>query len=1047
MPSYSVGGRSGTSTTRTFSVLPWANYRSVGTWLQEFVDTFGHDLDLWWDRFIGSRFATDGMQGRQELLDLDVTSSAIANESTATGTAPPTNAKSQDTVLDMLLYLAGIPWPVDSHWTTQQKREMVRVGWDALKYKGTRRRLLRLVAGPLAGVIHGANLPPFIFSLIHGDGSPSPGFSSEWCSVGVTQAGTVATTSGDATVTGTSTAFPTDGSWNGMIILIANEQYWISSVTNATELELTSNAVANTTGQTCKVVYAAAQRPWLFEATRNIVRRVFPSWATLGVGYSQFRAGFSAVGEPVLATDSRIGALLNEHFSGWDSATVPTSGTWTISGSGTINKVTENASPVPQVNEEFTSYAAQIDLSSATAGVGSYATQTAVVNNQIPHRLEVDYGYTNAQSVDVMTVRVSDASNDQTYYWPGTAALQVGTISIVEGSRKVTGTSTAFDTTGLWAGMPLTTRSGKKYLIESVESATSLTLRDEPLEDENAVTFSVQCWTTTATNIALPVGTAATTRMRCAIDVYPQRASQTAALRGTSSITLRIGAVSDGTATTTVKYTLYRAQLYPKHDHVTELEASGIRTTWLPLRDSLGWSALTVSASGALIENAEADRSSVKSFAGTLPLFEYHPAIGRRGYRNTATWTNIITTSIPTSGTWTASACTITNGATSLPTVGDTAGASVYTVSVAKTASTALVTGTSTASKSIIAGAWCKRISADPGNQAGTITITSGSATATGSGFSSSWVGSEIRTAAGYTYVVAAVGGATTLTLSELAIRTETAVQFAVADAVIFVTNAAVSAGLYHSFWLNQSEGWKLLPCPKTDFDATVSNMVVAVRFPADPVSAQFSLAHVYAYDVSGKTDVLYPPHVTTSGGTANVGARYLKATTDNVGTDVKDEMTKAVIASVSRGSMDLTVVPTYGATSQPNATLIDICESATVNRLHLHVVSGVLTLTRYNAAGSSAAISLTLTGKSDPSAGQLTWRRDEAIRIRARWDDDGNTSLSAGGGNASGATVAAPFTDTAVDTFNIGATAAGASYFDGIITDLEIAEVGGPVS
>ncbi len=990
------------------------------------------------------------MQGRQELLDLDVSSSAIANDFLATGVAPPTGARSQDTVLDILLYLAGIPWPVDSNWTTAQKREMVRVGWDALKFKGTRLRLLRLMAGPMAGVIYGANLPPFIFSLLHGDGAPGTGYGS-WCSVGITKAGTVATTSGSPTLTGTSTAFPTDGSWNGLIVLIANEQYWISSVSTATSLTLASNAVATISGQAFKVVHAAAERPWIFSATRNVVRRVFPTWSSLGVGYSQFRAGFSAGGEPVLATDARVGALLNEHFTGWDSATVPTSGTWTVSGLGTINKVTENASPVPQVNEEFTSYAAQIDLSSAAAGVGSYVSQTATVNNQIPHRVEVDYGYTNAQLVDAMALRITDASNDQAYYWPPASALQAGTIDIVEGSRAVAGSSTAFNTTGSWTGMPLTTSSGKKYLIDSVESATALTLHDEAPETENDKPFRVQSWTTSAIDIPLPVGTAATTRLRHAIDVYPQRASQTATLRGTPSISLRIGAQSDGTATTKVKYTIYRAQVYPKHDHSTELQATGIRTTWLPLRDSLGWSAMTVDTSGGVIENANADRSSVKSFAGTLPIFGYHPALGRRGYRNTATWTNLLTTSTPTAASWTASGCTITNAATALPTIGDTAGAGSIAITTRGSAYTYLATATSVTSASIVAGVWLKRLGSDPGFQPGTITITAGSTSVTGISTAFSvlgWgLGTEIRTASGHTYKIVSASSSTSMTLSAAALRSESGVQYYVSDVKVSVEDNALGSGGYYPFWLNQADGWKFLPCPTVTFGGSASTLNFIVRFPADPIGGTFSVAHAYAYAVTNRTDVLYPPIVTTTGSSAAVGARYLKVTTDTVDTDVKDEMIKMSMASVSRGALDVTIVPTYGATSQPDQTILDLGEATNRNRLRLHIASNVLTLTRINDAFTSESLTLTLTGKSDPTSTQVTWRRDEALRIRVRWSDDGTTSLSAGTSNASGVLASAPFTDDAVDTFRIGATRTETENFDGFITDLEIAEVGGPVT
>ena len=50
-------------------------------------------------------------------------------------------------MLDMLLYAVGIPWPVDGNWTIAQKREFVRVGWDALRFKATRKRRIAAGAG------------------------------------------------------------------------------------------------------------------------------------------------------------------------------------------------------------------------------------------------------------------------------------------------------------------------------------------------------------------------------------------------------------------------------------------------------------------------------------------------------------------------------------------------------------------------------------------------------------------------------------------------------------------------------------------------------------------------------------------------------------------------------------------------------------------------------------------------------------------------------------------------------------------------------------
>lgn len=68
--------------------------------------------------------------------------------------------------------------------------------------------------------------------------------------------GTVATTTGDATVTGTTTEFLTEVS-NGDTIVIGANTYVVLSVTDDLALELTSNALANASGVTARV----AQKP------------------------------------------------------------------------------------------------------------------------------------------------------------------------------------------------------------------------------------------------------------------------------------------------------------------------------------------------------------------------------------------------------------------------------------------------------------------------------------------------------------------------------------------------------------------------------------------------------------------------------------------------------------------------------------------------------------------------------------------------------------------------------------------------------------------
>lgn len=69
--------------------------------------------------------------------------------------------------------------------------------------------------------------------------------------------GTVATTSGSATVTGTSTLFTSQVSAGDKLVIGANT-YTVSVVTNNTSITLTANAAASVSGVTAKVVKAAS---------------------------------------------------------------------------------------------------------------------------------------------------------------------------------------------------------------------------------------------------------------------------------------------------------------------------------------------------------------------------------------------------------------------------------------------------------------------------------------------------------------------------------------------------------------------------------------------------------------------------------------------------------------------------------------------------------------------------------------------------------------------------------------------------------------------
>jgi hypothetical protein len=158
-------------------------------------------------------------------------------------------------------------------------------------------------------------------------------------------------------------------------------------------------------------------RPWTLNAIRSTVKPISPDFGYLGVGFSQFRAGYSAAGETVFPTGARTSILSNEHFSSW-SAGAPVG--WTITGAATLTQSTS----APYINWEFTGSAAVFDLTAAGTGSSVGLSQsTSLVNNQLTQRCQIDYAYTNTQSVSVLSCQVTDSNpNGSTYYWNPTAA-------------------------------------------------------------------------------------------------------------------------------------------------------------------------------------------------------------------------------------------------------------------------------------------------------------------------------------------------------------------------------------------------------------------------------------------------------------------------------------------------------------------------------------------------------------------------------------------------------------------------------------------------
>lgn len=558
---FGTGGSSGFGSSAIFSLLPWANYRSVGTWLEEWTDSIGNEMDVSWGNFISTA-------ARTNLLDPTYTPGVAGAPYLATTTAAPTGlARGSATMLDLLCAIAGIPTPIDTNLTVAMKQGLAVAAQKAFKRKSVRRYILNMLTQITDGVAVSWSNPPNAVALIIGDGEPSPGYG-----------------------------------------------IWVQATSALAEVI----------------------RPWITTSSQAIAGRLFPAWGELGIGFSQFRAGYSAAGEMVMPIGSRINILANEHFSSW-SAGVPVS--WTKTGAATLTQGSTGS-----INWEFTTSTAVLDLSAATIGQSSGLSQTATyINNRATQRLQLDYQYTNAQGVGVLAVQITDANRDgTTYYWDATSST----------------------------------------------------------------------WKTAVTSNIVPVSSS---RWRYAIDVVPQTASATAVKMGTASLTVAVSALCDGTATTQTTYTIYRVGLYEKFSLADEEAAPAERTLSLPLIDAAGWSAITRTGGGRpILEPANSDRSTYKVINAAQGTFPYHPALSRRGYRATGTWTNLLKGSNSLNGGDWNFINAVNSGVFIIsPTIGETV-ASALQINATSTAANVNQgsLGVPT-NKSYVGGVWVKKLSAD----------------------------------------------------------------------------------------------------------------------------------------------------------------------------------------------------------------------------------------------------------------------------------------------------------------------------------------------
>lgn len=342
------GGQGSFGPSTAFRLLPYQNYRSLGTWFEEWIDALTNEMDTLNSAFVSAT-------ARVHLLDPTYTPASAPAPYLATQTTAPTTAPAGSaTMLDLLCVMAGVPFPVDTNLTVTQKQAIVIAAQEAFKRKTVRAYLQSLATKITDGVGVSWTVPPNCSSLVIGDGEPSPGYG-----------------------------------------------LWVQSTAALSEVS----------------------RPWVLGAARTVAGRVFPAWGELGIGVSQFRAGYSSAGEMVMPTGARINNLANEHYSAW---TLGVADNWTAVG--TIAPTQDTAASY--LNWEFTTGCAKLDMSAAALGqIGGYS-QTSVVNNQAIHRLQIDYAYTNSQNVGTMRLRITDVTNTQ-YYNPDTATWSTAVYDVV----------------------------------------------------------------------------------------------------------------------------------------------------------------------------------------------------------------------------------------------------------------------------------------------------------------------------------------------------------------------------------------------------------------------------------------------------------------------------------------------------------------------------------------------------------------------------------------------------------------------------------------
>lgn len=246
------------------------------------------------------------------------------------------------------------------------------------------------------------------------------------------------------------------------------------------------------------------------------------------------------------------------------------------------------------------------------------------------------------------------------------------------------------------------------------------------------------------------------------------------------------------------------------------------------------------------------------------------------------------------------------------------------------------------------------------------------------------------------------------------------------------------------AFTIKNSQGWVLLPA-SFSYTGTPTLSELKFSFSAASGTAVVSFFGAYLYETTSKASVLYPPVVVCGPSEYNALAKTSLEVARNSSTDAKHPLLKRQMVSLTRGALNMEVVPMCSAGSQPAQFLFDLACDALTKRFAVSAGPNSLDAIMFDDSGNVRHASLDLTTKADPSANQVTWIRDKAIDIRVIWSENG-LSMSAGSSHAVDNSVPFSVTDGTVLNLTIGEGYDHTSTFDGIIRNVEILKIGGEI-